>query len=284
MTARKGIRQGVGAIAVLVLAAPVVAQTPAGTVIRNVATLSVEGDTLRSNEVALTVAAVVDVAVEAVVPRGTIVDAAEQAVAFTVRNTGNAPERYDLAAVADARAAGIEADHIELVPGEARVVAVTVAGAAARDTVAVSLTATASRGHGTPGSAAGDGIVGPGGASATATAILTRMPVSPGAAGPRLVKSDVVRAPDGSARVMPGATITYRLDAIFDAPVPAVAIDDRVPAGTVYVPGSLTLDGAVQSDAADVDAAQFDGTAVHVALGDVTAPGTRTVQFQVRIK
>ncbi len=86
------------------------------------------------------------------------------------------------------------------------------------------------------------------------------------------------------ARPVSGAIVTYRLEAAFPVAAPAVVIDDAIPAGTVFVPGSVTLDGAAQSDAADVDAARFDGTAVRVALGDQPGGTTRIVRFQVRIK
>ena len=279
--------------ALIVAATPVQAATPAGTMIRNVATLDTGSQVVTSNEVVLTVARVIDVAVAPVVPRAPIGTDARQEVAFTVRNTGNAEERFDLSAGADAGAtvAGIAVDGsattaIVLAAGETRRVVVLVEGAAAASgDVRVALTAAATTGQGAPGSAIGDAVVGPGGGRATGTAVLTRDGGGGAAAGgPSLVKSQSVRAPDGSARVMPGAIVTYRLEARFDAATPAVAIDDRVPDGTAYVAGSMTLDGAAQSDAADTDAARFDGAAIHVALGDIAAPATRTVQFQVRIQ
>jgi hypothetical protein len=40
----------------------------------------------------------------------------------------------------------------------------------------------------------------------------------------------------------------------------------------------------VLSDAADADAATADATGIHVALGDVAAASTRTIQFSVKIQ
>ena len=61
-------------------------------------------------------------------------------------------------------------------------------------------------------------------------------------------------------------------------------LTDAIPAGTVFVPGSITLDGRPLTDAADADLAAFDGSTVSVAIGDVAAAGVRTVQFQTRIQ
>nr|WP_243848374.1 hypothetical protein [Sphingomonas insulae] len=83
---------------------------------------------------------------------------------------------------------------------------------------------------------------------------------------------------------MTGAVVTYRLEARFTGPAAAARIDDPVPQGTRYVPGSLTLDSAPLSDAADADSGQADDATVAVALGDIAAATTRTVQFQVTIQ
>lgn len=272
------------------------ASTPAGQVIRNVATLTLgtQQQQVASNEVTLTVAHVVDVAVAAVVASRPQADVAREEVAFVVRNTGNAAERYRLSAAAtpagvsviELVAEGLANGEIVLAAGEERRVVVALAGVrdAAGDAT-VTLTATAATGHGAPGTPVGEAVIGAGGASASARAVLTRGTgaLSPGAA-PTLAKSQTVTAPDGSARPVSGAIVTYRLEAAFPVAAPAVVIDDAIPAGTVFVPGSVTLDGAAQSDAADVDAARFDGTAVRVALGDQPGGATRIVRFQVRIK
>lgn len=84
---------------------------------------------------------------------------------------------------------------------------------------------------------------------------------------------------------MPSAIITYSIVANVagTGTVAGLAIADAIPAGTSYQPGTLTLEGAALSDAADADAGQGGSTGVAVQLGDVAAGGTRTVTFKVRI-
>ena len=59
---------------------------------------------------------------------------------------------------------------------------------------------------------------------------------------------------------------------------------DAIPDGTVFVPGSITLNGATVSDAADADAGEFAGGQVVVRLGTL-APTTETaiLSFQVTV-
>lgn len=143
----------------------------------------------------------------------------------------------------------------------------------------VTVIAQAVTGSGTPGmvfAGAGDGggdaVVGPTGARAELT-----VPVTMQDASPTLTKTQSVLAPDGSARAVRGAVISYTLVARFPTSTVAARIDDPVPAGTSYVPGSLSLDGAAQADPGAADT-------IAVALGDVPAAGVRTLQFKVRIQ
>ncbi|TZG29478.1 DUF11 domain-containing protein [Sphingomonas montanisoli] len=101
-----------------------------------------------------------------------------------------------------------------------------------------------------------------------------------------LVKTQAIKARDGSETPMRGAIITYTLEGRFTGGGTAsdVVIADPIPAGTAYVAGSLKLDGAALSDAGDGDAGNFNGSGISVALGNVPAPATRTVSFQVRIQ
>ena len=123
-----------------------------------------------------------------------------------------------------------------------------------------------------------DAVIGPTGGAARLT-----IPFSAEATA-ALVKSQTVRAPDGSERPTRGAVVTYVMRARFDAPVTDARIVDPVPDGTAFVPGSLRLDDAEITDASDSDAGSFDGRAVAVALGDVAAGDERTFQFQVTIQ
>jgi uncharacterized repeat protein (TIGR01451 family) len=101
----------------------------------------------------------------------------------------------------------------------------------------------------------------------------------------QLVKTQAVLDTAGGARAMPGAIVTYSLEARFGAglAVKQAKISDTIPAGSTYVPGSLTLDGAALSDADDTDLGRFDGAGIEVGLGDIAVPINRVVTFKVRI-
>ncbi|WP_177200193.1 hypothetical protein [Sphingomonas rubra] len=129
------------------------------------------------------------------------------------------------------------------------------------------------------GDEGGDAVVGPTGATAGVT-----LPLVAGRSAPTLAKQQSVRAPDGSARPISGAIVTYTLVATLPAGSAREArIEDPVPAGTRYVANSLTLDGAALSDAADADAGECDGRLVAVALAVPIAAATHAVTFQVRL-
>ena len=154
------------------------------------------------------------------------------------------------------------------------------------------LSARAVTGSGVPGTTyAGQGDTGVdavvGKTTAAARIELPFVSTNVGAIAPDLgvVKSQRVAAPDGSATPIVGAVITYSIAATFGGGgiAPAARLADTVPAGTAYVAGSLRLDGVALTDIADADGGSFDGTAVAVLLGDVPAPATHTVQFEVTI-
>lgn len=95
----------------------------------------------------------------------------------------------------------------------------------------------------------------------------------------------VVNDPVYGTNAVPGATITYTLTltATGSGSLTGAAISDPVPAGTTYVPGSLTLNSVALTDIADADAGSVAAGSVTVTLGTVTAPATNTVTFQVTI-
>lgn len=283
--------------------------TAAGTRLVNVADLLTDqnGQTVRSssNAVTLTVAKLLDVAVVAPVPvSAPAPDDGVTAVPFAMTNLGNGPERFTITATIDrtgVTVTGIASDddgdgrydpaHDSLIvdgtvtsdAGDQRRLFVLVKGAG-QQPVDVALTATAATGSGRPGDvfpgADGvDAVVGPSGATATA-----RARIAIGSEAPTLVKSQSVTAPDGSARAVPGSIVTYRLEARFPGATAASEIVDDLPTGTAFVPGSITLDGQSLTDVADTDAASFDGTTIHVRLGDIATAATHSVQFQATIK
>lgn len=89
----------------------------------------------------------------------------------------------------------------------------------------------------------------------------------------------------GGANAISGATITYTLTFTVtgDGTLTGVGIADPIPASTTYVAGSLTLDSGPLTDAGDPDAGRFTGSAIEVSLGDVSGPATHTVTFKVTI-
>jgi uncharacterized repeat protein (TIGR01451 family) len=102
-------------------------------------------------------------------------------------------------------------------------------------------------------------------------------------------KTQTVLDEFGGARPMPRATITYTVavNAVGTGTASASAFADNIPAGTTYVPGSLTLNGTPLTDNADADVGAYETAPqprVRVALGDLKqADGTKTIQFAVTI-
>jgi uncharacterized repeat protein (TIGR01451 family) len=298
------------AAAAIGCAAPAFADaTAGGTQIANTASLSFQdGGVARrisSNTVTLGVDVLLDVIVAAEHPTTAPVADAPTPVPFLLTNGGNAQDTFALTGSIDqagATVVGIAADTdndgnysaadamittatVTLAPNERRRLFVLVRPVAGGPDSTVSLAAVSNTGNGVAGTVftgAGIGgvvaVVGHTGARATAHSLLTAQ-----SSAPQLEKSQTVLAPDGSATPWRGAIITYRLNARFPNATNAVELQDAIPAGTVFIAGSITLDGAPLTDGADGDQASFDGAAVHVTLGNVTAAAVRTVTFQARI-
>ena len=151
----------------------------------------------------------------------------------------------------------------------------------------INLIARAATGTGAPGTVfAGAGengtnaVVGLGSAMANATGVLVGS-----ASTVTLVKWATVTDPFGGANAVPGATITYGIEALVSgsATVDALVVTDDIPANTQYVAGSLTLDGAPLSDAAGDDAGEASPAGIAVTLGSVPGGTSNTVTFAVLI-
>ncbi|MBO9712196.1 hypothetical protein [Sphingomonas sp.] len=286
------------------------AQTRAGTTIDNVAHASADltagSAQIDSNPVSTRVAELLDVRLSAPATALPFMPGQRTAVAFTLTNAGNGAESFRLAAsvpgctvegfAADANGDGaydVATDAIfappvtpALQPGQS-VALFALLRCDGNASVALGVSATAVTGSGKPGTlfpgagdSGADAVVGMTSASAGLTFTL-----SPGAsAGPTLEKSQAVTNRRQGTAPYRGATITYTLVARFPGAAWAASVSDPIPAGTTYTPGSLSVDGVALSDAADGDAGSFDGSAIHVALGDVFAPVARTIQFKVTIQ
>ena len=293
----------------------------AGTLIENTASATYDGGagpvTIPSNTITVKVDELLDVTVTSR-DSGPVSAAPGAAVlTFELTNTGNGPEAYTLTAnpaVAgndfDTTVNGIAVDTNgngvydpgvdQMLTGPATTAAIAAdasltvfvlvtipGGVADGDQSDVSLLAEAVTGTGAPGTAfagqgagGGNAIVGSTGANATATGSL-----SVGITDVDLIKSATVRDPFGGTGIVPGATITYaiRAEVRGSGSVSDLVVTDAAPADTTYVAGSLKLDGATLTDAADADAGRFGTSGISVELGTVSGGSSRTVTFQVTI-
>ena len=293
----------------------------AGTLIENTASATYDGGagpvTIPSNTITVKVDELLDVTVTSRDSGPVSVAPGSAVLTFELTNTGNGPEAYTLTAnpaVAgndfDTTVNGIAVDTNgngvydpgvdQMLTGPATTAAIAAdasltvfvlvtipGGVADGDQSDVSLLAEAVTGTGAPGTAfagqgagGGNAIVGSTGANATATGSL-----SVGITDVDLIKSATVRDPFGGTGIVPGATITYaiRAEVKGSGSVSDLVVTDAAPADTTYVAGSLKLDGATLTDAADADAGRSGTSGISVDLGTVSGGSSRTVTFQVTI-
>jgi uncharacterized repeat protein (TIGR01451 family) len=325
------IRSAVLWMSVCALAAPLGARAagaPAGTNIQNVAqvTYTVGGvsATASSNATSVIVAEILDVVVTLAAPATpTAPGASAQDLVFTVTNTGNGGETFNLTALS-AGVAGDDFDPTLAVPAiyfdtdgsgdlsgpdqpyapgvndpvlaadaSIRVLVVNdiPASAANGQRGRSELTARAATGTGAPGTTfpgAGvggvDAVAGATGAAATLFGEYLIASLQLTA-----VKSQTVVDQFGGSRALPGARINYQIviTATGSGTAVAAAFADLIPTSTTYVAGSLELNNATLTDQAADDAGQYATTPapeVRVSLGDLTsASGPQTVEFAVTI-
>ena len=210
-------------------------------------------------------------------------DPAIDAVVLDTNGNGVYEPAIDLPVSADGSIAALEPDAAVIV----FIVATVPISAGDGRRGAVALTATAAKGSGAPGTVfagqgfgGGDAIVGATRATGLAQGgfVVQRATVS-------LVKSATVLDPFGGARAMPGSRITYRIEATVGGTggVAGLHVTDTIPAGTTYLLGTLSLDGAMLSDAVDGDAGRASAAGIDAALGTPSAGQTHAVQFTVAI-
>lgn len=312
---------GVSALA-LVPESALAAGTRAGTLIENTASatydvgptqVSVDSNTntVRVDELIDTVVDWSDSADVTTLPGST-----GQVLAFSVTNSGNGEESFALSTVStlggddyNPTVTSIVIDDGDGVyePGQDTVyvagandpvlqpdasvtifvLSTTPASAGDGDRGGVQLVATSRTGVGAPGTSfagqgegGGDAVVGTTGGDGSDDGFY-----SVSAASVSLVKSASVLNQFGNADPIPGATITYSIEATTtgSGSLANLAINDAIPTGTTYVAGSLRLGTTVLTDAADADAGRFASNAITVSLGTVPGGQTRTVTFQVTI-
>ena len=313
----------IAVISALSLASPATAAgTRAGTVIDNTATATYdEGGTpveVDSNLNSLTVDELLDtvVAWDDGADVATTPGANGGALTFTITNTGNGAEAFLLSTVSTLGGDDYDPTGVTIViddgdgvyePGidvvyvagagnpvldpdetiTVFVIANTPGGLTDGDRGGIQLTAEAVTGTGTPGTSfagqgegGGDAVVGTTGADGEDDGYF-----QVAAATVSLAKSATVVDPFGGSSAVPGSTITYQIVATTSGSgsLPNLAINDAIPTGTTFVPGSITLGGTTLTDAADADAGRFAANSVAVSLGTVAGGQTRTVTFQVTI-
>lgn len=293
----------------------------AGTLIQNTAsatyTSGASSGSVQSNTVTVKVDELLDVAVAGLDSAPVSAGSGNVVLSYSVTNTGNGSEAFKI--TADPAVAGnpfnavVQAIAIDtngnntydpgvdqvLTSGAATpaiaadgslklfVVVAMPASAAEGQTSQVRLTAAAVTGTGTPGTtfagqgdAGGDAVVGASGASSAGLdAIIASL------ASVSLTKSASIVDPFGGSQPVPGAVITYTLVASVTGSGQAegLHVTDVIPSGTAYQAGTLKLDGAALSDAADTDAGTASASGIDVNLGTVAGGTTKTVVFSVKI-
>ena len=275
--------------------------------------------TVTSNTVTLKVDELIDVAVAWKDP-GDVVGPAgggNQVLSFTVTNGGNAPGQFTLGSIAalggddfdptvtaivlDTNGNGVYDPGVDTVyvagtndptiaaDGSVTVFILSTLPLSASDgnRARAELTATSKKGTGAPGTS----FAGAGTGGTTAVVGLTGgKGLADGwykvqKASVTFTKTASVADPWGGATQVPGATITYTLVAAVTGTgsLANLKVTDTIPTGTTYKAGSLTLDGAALTDAADGDAGTFTGTGIAVSLGTVASGASRTVTFKAKI-
>jgi uncharacterized repeat protein (TIGR01451 family) len=272
-----------------------------------------------SNAVVLVVDELLDVTVSWADPAdvGTTAGATAQLLRYTVTNGGNGTERFVLATLENAGGddfdpavtsiildsngngafdPGVDTTYVagsndpELDADESiGVFVLSTIPAAGTDGQRgrVDLTAAAVTGTGAPGASfagqgqgGGDAVVGATGADAEDDGyyLISGATLS-------FVKSASVADPYGGSTQAPGAIITYTLTATVGGTgsLANLRVTDPIPADTTYEAGSITLDGAPLTDAADGDAGRLNGTDIEVALGTVAGGTAHVISFKVKI-
>lgn len=293
----------------------------AGTMIQNTAsatyTSGTASGTVSSNTVSVRVDELLDVAVSGLTSTPAVAGATDVVLEWSVTNTGNGPEAFNIAVNPAVAGNGFDATVQQIVvddgdgvyePGIDQVIAngaatpaiaadgsvkifviVTLPGTATDgQTSQVNLTATAATGSGTPGTVfatqgngGGDAVVG----SSTATQTDNDSLIASLASVALTKDGNTIVDPFGGNQPVPGAVITYTLTATVSGTGQAdsLHITDAIPAGTTYQPGTLTLDAAPLSDAADADVGQASTSGIDVNLGTVAGGTTKIVKFDVKI-
>lgn len=293
----------------------------AGVLIENTATASytagTTSGTVQSNKVSVRVDELLDASVAGLTSSLAAGSSGEAVLAYSLVNTGNGPESFHLSANPAVAGNDFDAQITSIVidsnnngsydPGVDQVlsagaatpalepdatlkifVIVSVpADAADGKTSQVALWAEAATGTGAPGTTfsgagvdGGDAVVGLSGAKAKAEDSLRVRTASV-----TLSKSASVLNGFGNSQPIPGAIISYRIDAAVQGSgsIEQLVVSDGIPVGTSYEAGSLRLDNVALSDATDGDAGSASASGIAVQLGTTAGGVTRSITFKVKI-
>lgn len=293
----------------------------AGTVITNTASATYSSGasttTITSNTVSIKVDELLDVAVASLDSAAKPVGNGNAVLTFQVTNTGNGAESFtvtaDGAVAGNAFALDLQTVAIDYngngtyepgvdsvipnggtsgeIPADGKITVFLIvsapAGVSDGATSQIRLNAIAVTGTGSPGTAftgkgdgGGDAIVG----ASTAQAGSIGSTIA-SIASVSLLKSMSIVDPFGGSRPVPGAVVSYSIQASVSGSGDASGLHviDTIPVGTTYQSGSLKLDGAALSDAIDGDAGKASSAGIDVDLGNLPAGATRTVRFSATI-
>lgn len=143
----------------------------------------------------------------------------------------------------------------------------------------------------TPGAAgAASGTVLPGAGDAGVTAVVGAGQGMATSLGGYLVSgltTSVVKSVSvaGGGEAAPGKTLVYTITVSLSGTGTAgnLAVADPLPAELAYVPGSISVDAAPRTDAADGDNASFTANTLSVDFGNTVAPATHVITFSATV-
>ena len=293
----------------------------AGTLIQNTASATYTSGsgsaTVQSNTVSVTVNQLIDVAV-AGLNSSPVTATSTATLSYSVTNSGNGSDSFNLTAdpnvpgngfvgtiqtiAVDSNSNGQYDAGVDqaisaggatpaIAPDGLLKILVVVAlpaGATDAQTSQVKLTATSAIGSGTAGTVfAGKGVSGVdavvGMSKGTASGLDS---LEASLAAVSLAKSATIADPFGGTSPVPGAVVTYKIVASFNGSGTAngVHVTDVIPNGTTYQTGTLALNGAALSDAADADSGTAGASGIDVSLGNVAGGSAdKSVTFKVKI-
>lgn len=309
-------------LALLAPTVALAAGVSAGTLIENTAVASYDDGagprTINSNTVTVRVDELLDVTLTSLDPGPVPTRPGEAVLSFELTNQGNGPEAFRLfanpsvagndfdvnvtAIAIDSNGNGVYdagVDEIlaepqttaELAPDAVATLFVLVAvpdNVSDTQTSNVELAAEAVTGNGAPGTVfaaagvdGGDAIVG-----TTEARGIARGSLVVGITSVGLTKAVSLRDPFGGDSAVPGTIATFTITATVSGSgsVTDLVVTDAIPEGTTYTEGTLALDGAPLTDAADTDAgvaSNADG--IRVEFGPVPGGTVHTITFDVAI-